>query len=275
MADDDGSVLTGNPTGDDPATEPAWNAGLEDYQETIDAKGWKSSADVLQSYVHLEKAVGADKVVLPAEDSNILEWEGWSRLGTPESADGYAMAAPEGFEHYDAGLSDDMRSTFHEARLTPAQATMIHDKFVERMMGSLDQQVTDNVGQVETWTGELRQEYGTAYDERIAVARNAIREFGTPALAEILNSSGLGNHPEVVRAFVKAGIALGKGGQFKEGEQAGNFGTTPDMAKIQIAEVRAHPGLMDPTHAEHAVLQQKLTRLTELAFGTDLVAKAG
>ena len=75
--------------------------------------------------------------------------------------------------------------------------------------------------------------------------------------------------------LLKAGIALGKGGQFKDGEQAGNFGITPDMAKTQIAEVRAHPGLMDPTHAEHKVLQQKLTRLTELAFGTDLVAKAG
>ena len=49
MAEEEGSVETGN---------PEWDTGLDDYRETIDAKGWKSAGDVLQSYQNLEKAVG-------------------------------------------------------------------------------------------------------------------------------------------------------------------------------------------------------------------------
>lgn len=109
----EGSVLTGNPE----AVEGSWTAGLEDYQDVIDAKGWQSNADVLKSYVNLERQVGADKVVLPGEGTDLTEWEGWKSLGTPENADDYKLAAPEGFDGYSAELSDWFRNAAHEMKL--------------------------------------------------------------------------------------------------------------------------------------------------------------
>ena len=84
---EEGSVDAGNPEDGSgvPEGTPAETAmgggtGWADaqYDEVISAKGWSGADDVLKSYVNLEKAVGADKVALPAADSNILEWEGWS-----------------------------------------------------------------------------------------------------------------------------------------------------------------------------------------------------
>jgi hypothetical protein len=182
------------------------------------------------------------------------------------------MAAPDGFEHYDTGLADDMRQTFHEAKLTPAQAQHVHDKFVERMMGTAQEQFTAGQQQNEVWENELRQEYGTAFDDRVGAARAAIREFGSPELAQQLEASGMGSNPHLVRLLSKVGMQLGSGPQFKDAESSGSFGTTPEMAKEQIAAIRSNPALMDKGHPEHKVLNEKLTRLTELAFGNDPVA---
>jgi len=280
MADQiEGSVDTGNPE-----TSGDWYKGLESYTvqrndgSTVpiyEEKGWKSNADIVKSYMHLEKAVGANKVVLPGENDNILDWEGWDKLGVPKEADEYPLAAPEGFEQYDQGLSDDMRAVFHEAKLTPAQAQLIHDKYVERMGNTYSEHVTEAHNNLEKWEGELRKEYGTAYEERVAAAQSAMDRYGTDELKQLLTQTGLGSHPELVRAFVKAGMAMGKGPQFKDAETSGQFGITPDMAKEQIAAIRNNPGLMDRTHPEHKVLQEKLTRLNEIAWGTDPVAQAG
>lgn len=49
---------------------------------------------------------------------------------------------------------------------------------------------------------------GEKIDANIAVAKKALDTFGTPALAKLLNDTGLGNHPEVIRAFYRAGKAI-------------------------------------------------------------------
>jgi hypothetical protein len=272
MADEaEGSVLTGNPEG----SETNWTEGLDDYSEVIEAKGWQSSADLMKSYVNLEKSVGADKVVLPKADSDLAEWDGWEKLGTPKEAADYALAAPEGFDQYDQGLSDWFREAAHGAKLPAAMAQKLHDSFVERMMSTYTEQAESVQQQGETWEAELKKEFGTAFDERIAAARSAIREFGTPELQAALDGAGLGSNPALVKAFANIGMQLGTGPQFKDAEGSGKFGTTPEMAREQIAEIRSNPALMDASHSEHKVLNEKLTKLTELAFGTDVVAKAG
>lgn len=49
---------------------------------------------------------------------------------------------------------------------------------------------------------------GEKLNENLAVAKKALDAFGTPELRTLLNESGLGNHPEIVRAFYRAGKAI-------------------------------------------------------------------
>jgi hypothetical protein len=83
-----------------------------------------------------------------------------------------------------------------------------------------------------------------------------------------MDETGLGNNPAVIRAFVKAGMQLGQAGQFKEGN-SGSFGITPADAQAEIASLRAHPALTDTNHAEYKVMNEKLTKLYELAYPDD------
>ena len=238
------------------------------YEEVIQAKGWGSADDVLQSYTNLEKTIGSDKVALPAADQSILEWDGWSALGVPDDPADYSLAAPDGMGNYDQDLSQEMRSVFHEAKLTPEQAQFVHDKYVERFANQSDMAQANQTQQLETWDKEIRAEYGVAFDERISAARMAVREFGGDDLANLMDETGLGNNPTVIRAFAKAGMALGQAGQFKEGN-TGSFGITPADAQAEIASLRANPALTDTNHAEYKVMNEKLTRLYELAYPDD------
>jgi hypothetical protein len=249
-----------------------WTAGLD--EETVahlGNKGYDGLPAFAKGYMDLEKAVGADKIVKPAADSNLLEWDGWSELGTPDEASGYEMAAPEGFEQYDQALANDMRSLFHKARLTPQQAAVIHDGYVERMGNAFAESATEKQVRQDTEVGELKKELGSAFEERVVGAKSVVTEYGGDDVKTVLRDAGLDSNPALVRMFSQIRMALGVGPQFKDGEQSGRFGTTPEMAQEEIAKIRANPALMDKRHAEHKVLNDRLTQLNQLAHGTEVI----
>ncbi|WP_320169527.1 endoprotease [Maridesulfovibrio sp.] len=65
--------------------------------------------------------------------------------------------------------------------------------------------------QVEEWEKQLRAMpgwQGRNYSRNVGIARQALRTFASPELAELIGTSGYGNHPEVVKAFYKVGKRL-------------------------------------------------------------------
>lgn len=65
--------------------------------------------------------------------------------------------------------------------------------------------------QIETWEGEAKADKdigGDGFDANLATAKKAIDAFGSDGLKSVLNESGLGSHPEVIKFAVNAGKAL-------------------------------------------------------------------
>lgn len=52
---------------------------------------------------------------------------------------------------------------------------------------------------------------GEKLAENLAVAKKALDAVGSPELTQLLNDSGLGNHPEIIRAFLKVGKSISEG----------------------------------------------------------------
>ena len=68
--------------------------------------------------------------------------------------------------------------------------------------------------QLQTWANEAKADPeigGDKFDANIATAMKAIETFGSEDLTNILNESGLGSHPAVIKFAVKAGQALSEG----------------------------------------------------------------
>ena len=67
------------------------------------------------------------------------------------------------------------------------------------------------VEQQKSWVDTAKQdaEYGgEKFEENIAVAVKARDSFGTSEFNEMLDSSGLGNHPEMIRFLNRVGKAI-------------------------------------------------------------------
>ena len=76
---------------------------------------------------------------------------------------------------------------------------------------------------------------GDKLDASLVTARRAIDAFGSPEFKALLNDSGLGNHPDVIRFMVRAGAAVSEDG-FVSGNGGGG-GSEKTVAQ------RMYPGM--------------------------------
>ena len=77
-----------------------------------------------------------------------------------------------------------------------------------RQLGKLTAANTEYEDMVGRWTDQSRSDTefgGETFDANVAIAQDALKSFGNEALVELLESNGLGNHPEVVRLLWKVG----------------------------------------------------------------------
>lgn len=86
----------------------------------------------------------------------------------------------------------------------------------------------------EEWATESKNDKefgGKAFNESVAVAKVALDEFGSEGLREVLDSTGAGNHPEVIRFFHKVGKAISEDKLIAGGNTANE---PKDPAKIMF-----------------------------------------
>ena len=152
------------------------------------------------------EAVATDAVI-EATDATLLSAEAPEAPVEIEYTD---FTYPEGTV-VDETIQDAFKSAAKEAGLTQKQAQHLTD------MGSLmrTKVMADHQAQQaqvhNDWAEASRsdKEFGGAkMDENLAIAGKAINAFATPELKALLDSTGIGNHPEMIRAFYRAGKAM-------------------------------------------------------------------
>jgi hypothetical protein len=144
----------------------------------------------------------------------------------PVVPEAYDLKMPEGVE-LDQAATTEFTAIAKELKLDQAAAQKLAD-----IGAKMAQRQADAHAQlVETWTEQVKTDKeigGDKLAENLGVARKAIDTFGSPELKALLNSTGLGNHPEVVKLAFKVGKAISEDG-FVSGSPKGN--TTNDPAK--------------------------------------------
>ena len=127
-----------------------------------------------------------------------------------------AAGAPEKYEPFQApdGVTLDatVMTQFEEAA---RELNLPQDKaqqFITKMAPVMAQQQAAQLEQLRTdWAAQStgdKEFGGDKLPENLGYARKALDTFATPELKTILNETGLGNHPELVRFMVRAGRAI-------------------------------------------------------------------
>lgn len=130
--------------------------------------------------------------------------------GAEPAAVVYDFKAPEGVE-LDTAAADEFKAIATELKLPAEGAQKVVDLYA-KLEAKRAEAFAD---QVEAWGEQVKADKeigGDKLDASLAAARKVVDTFGNDAIKSMLNSTGLGNNPEVVRLFVKIGKAISEDG---------------------------------------------------------------
>ena len=285
-AGDDGSTDDGN-AGDGKADDgnSGGAAGGEHFYDGFSDEvrnhpsvaKFKSSEDMAKSYVSLEKKIGAKGVIVPGEGATPEERNAYQiALGRPENAEGYKFDTPEGI-HKDIQITPELEGAYKDVALklglTNEQAAglrMYHLDSLTSQINTGEKAREDSLLNAET---ELRKEYGAKYDGMVGTASKVVDKFGGQDVKNILNETGLGNNPAVIKMMAEIGSKLSEDTIGKAG--SADLMMSPSQAKAEIAKINneaqtnpKHP-LMDEQHPEHKEAISKRDSLYKLAYPSD------
>lgn len=134
----------------------------------------------------------------------------------------YTFKLPEGVE-FKGELFDELKTTAKELGLTQEQAQRVADLGAKQAQGFAAQLLEQQKTLTTEWAQQTTTDKeigGDKLPENLAVAKKVLDTFGSPELKTLLNQSGLGNHPDIVRFMVKAGRAISEDGKLITGSAA-------------------------------------------------------
>ncbi len=143
--------------------------------------------------------------VKPADSKDA---EGDKPAGAPEK---YEFKAPEG-KTFDPALIADFETVARELNMPQDAAQKLVETMGPKMAAHFATQQQDQFKTLNnTWVEATKSDKefgGDKLNENLAVAKKALDATASPELRTLLNETGLGNHPEVIRHFIKVGKTL-------------------------------------------------------------------
>ncbi|EDV9203259.1 peptidase [Salmonella enterica subsp. enterica serovar Monophasic] len=161
-----------------------------------------------------DKPADGDK---PAEKPDNKEQK---QEGAPEK---YEFTAGEGVE-LDTEALKDFEPVARDLNLTNEQAQKLVDAYPKILAGVQQRQAEAWQKQTEGWAEAVKADKEIGGDKltaNLSAAQRALEQFGDPELKEYLDSTGLGNHPALVKAFIKVGKAMSEDKVVTGGHESG------------------------------------------------------
>lgn len=224
-------------------------------------KDFKDADSLAKSYLNLNSLLGKKFNDLSPEELQSY----YTKLGRPEDAAGYRL--PE-------GISEDTASWYKEMAfkigLTEEQSANLLDMYTNKEREISELTESSKAAQAEEHIAALKKEFGQAFNKRVETAVRAVEEFGGSELQAVLEETGLGNHPAIVKAFAEIGKNLLEDKMTRTDAKA-SFGTSPEDARQEIKQLRSDPQFMKQYYSNHAIghkeAVEKLTKLYQIQAG--------
>ena len=191
---------TSNSGDSDAADDSILNGGKDADSAGKDADNKDANADILK---------GDDS---QGKDSDNADADNADKQGAPDSYEAFTM--PEGMEA-DEALIEGISPVLKELDLSQEKAQKLIDAYNTKVQADIAADQKASAEMVTGWKNDLMNDAefgGTKFAENAAIANKAVKEFGTPALVEMLQATGISNHPEMVKFAYKIGALISEDG---------------------------------------------------------------
>jgi len=217
----------------------------EDLREHPSLSPIKDVGNLARSFVNAQKLIGADKIPFPTNPTEEDLSNIYSRLGRPETPEGYEFATDGNVITED--VAAEYAGVAHQLGLSPKQAAGILDYYKGSVGQTTEQMEQLAQEQAEQTTNELKREWGNAFESKVAAAKDVVDQFAGNDILQMRLEDGtmIGNHP----TFIKAFAAIGDFKSTVTSEDTINDGTrnsvfTPAQAQAEIDAImndKSHP----------------------------------
>jgi len=251
---------------------PSWDtvkAALpEDLRDADAFKTVTSLEGLAKSYVHAQKSIGKDKIVVPDQHASSEDYrQVMFKLGLSEKLEDYKFGLPEGVEGDDDFVKNFTKAS-HEAGVLPHQAEQVFKWYRDYTTEVVDAHKAKMTAQLAEDEQHLRQEWGQAYDENLQRSGIALKEL-IPNEAERKEfvESGLAKNKTVMKMLASASKF------FDEDKIVGHGGAkfssmSPEEALQKARDIQGnmdHP-YRNPSHPNHQAAQKEVQNLYKIAY---------
>lgn len=207
----------------------------ESYASVVSEKQWASPDAVIESYVNLEKLLGADRagrtVALPKDENDAEGLKAFrAKIGVPET--------PEAYELGDTDFAKAASSWFFETGVPKSAAQALAKKWQEYFEAQMTAHDAQAKAESEKALNNLKAEWGDDFERRSEFARRGLKAYGEKAgldehdlnaLEQVLGTAKL------LKMFHTLGETTDEA-QFVGGNQGGSL--SPIAAKQKMDELR-------------------------------------
>jgi hypothetical protein len=163
----------------------------------------KDVENLARSYVNAQKLIGADKIPLPVNPTDEDLDRIYSRLGRPETSDGYEIKADGNIITED--IAKEYSDMAHKLRLSPQQANGILEYYQSLASQSETSMEERDAKVMQDTELSLKKEWGDDFSNKLSMAKEVVESFGSLEMLDMRLADGtkVGNHPDFIKAFAK------------------------------------------------------------------------
>ena len=237
------------------------------FKEEKSLENFNNMEDLLKSYLHAQKMVGADKIPVPNKFATDEDWkEVFSRLGAPKSPEDYKYSFKA--DEVDPNQLKTFNETAHRLGLLPKQAEALVKYYNDLNKGQSEQLETQAAEAQQKTEADLKKEFGPQFTKRLDQAKRlAVGTLGEEFLNNTLLKDGsrLGDNIQVIKAFSSLADKLSED-EIVKGE-GHDYQTASDIEK-QISELTQEgSAYWKNQHPNHTKAVQEVLKLREMLNG--------
>jgi len=232
----------------------------EDLANEPSLRSFDDVGKLAKSYVHLVKRLGVppDQLVrLPSSPDDSGWSEVYERLGRPNEVSGYEINAQD-------EVTSQYLQEAHKLGLSKVQARQLYDWYTKNQESNTAADRDAWQYQQQNYVQELQKEWGRDYAANTDVARRAFLQLADAETLKLVEETGIGNHPGLVKMMNKVGQLMAEDGLLQN-----DVGTSGNGGRVDIegrlSELMAPDSpYWDGMHRDHDRYVQEALRLREL-----------
>ena len=204
-----GQAGAGAAGGGDGGGTALWTDGLSDGIKELDPEfkifgKYDSNDAALKGLINAQRMIGKPSIPIPSDETG---WEEvFSKLGRPDTSDGYELNVPNGYEA-NSSMQKEFRAEMHKLGFSDKQAAGMNDWYWKQVADQAQADATNSEEAADLTKSTLQAKWGSGYSSNLNVANRAVNELFSKEVAEKLESSGLVNDAVFMQDMAKLGLA--------------------------------------------------------------------